>query len=65
MRARFFRAKALVREALAREIDFAIEDAFAFAGERCDRVVAGVLTRLGNLQTPKARGKLFRESGAA
>ena len=53
VRTRFFRAKGLVREALAREIDFAIEDAFAFAGDRCDRIVAGVLTRLGNLQAPE------------
>jgi len=52
VRTRFFSAKGLVREALAREIDFAFEDAFAFAGERCDRIVAGVLTRIGNLQAP-------------
>jgi RNA polymerase sigma-70 factor (ECF subfamily) len=46
VRARYFRAKGLLREALAREIDFAYDDAFAFAGARCDRVVAGVLARL-------------------
>lgn len=54
VRTRFFRAKGLLREALAREIDFAIEDAFAFAGARCDRIVAGVLARLKDLQAPGA-----------
>jgi RNA polymerase sigma-70 factor (ECF subfamily) len=46
VRTRFFRARSLLREALSREIDFAFEDAFSFAGERCDRIVAGVLARL-------------------
>ncbi len=43
VRTRFFRARSLLRESLAREIDVALEDAFSFAGERCDRIVAGVL----------------------
>jgi RNA polymerase sigma-70 factor (ECF subfamily) len=46
VRSRFFRARALLREALAREIDSGIDNAFSFAGERCDRIVAGVLARL-------------------
>ncbi len=46
VRTRYFRAKGMLREALSREIDFAYEDAFSFAGERCDRIVAGVLARL-------------------
>jgi RNA polymerase sigma-70 factor (ECF subfamily) len=46
VRTRFFRARSLLREALAQKIDLACEDAFSFAGERCDRVVAGVLARL-------------------
>ena len=50
VRTRYFRAKGLLREALAREIDHAFGDAFAFAGERCDRIVAGVLARLEDLQ---------------
>src|SRR5688500_5741652 len=50
VRTRFFRARGMLREALAREIDFALEDAFAFAGERCDRIVAGVLARLQELR---------------
>ncbi len=51
VRTRYFRARGLLREALAREIDFSLEDAFAFAGARCDRIVAGVLARLEDLQT--------------
>jgi RNA polymerase sigma-70 factor (ECF subfamily) len=46
VRTRFFRARSLLREALSRDIDFAFEDAFSFDGERCDRIVAGVLARL-------------------
>jgi len=49
VRTRYFRAKGLLREALAREIDFSIEDAFSFGGERCDRIVAGVLRQLVEL----------------
>lgn len=49
VRTRYFRAKGLLREALAREIDFSMEDAFNFDGERCDRIVAGVLQRLVEL----------------
>jgi RNA polymerase sigma-70 factor (ECF subfamily) len=46
VRTRFFRARSLLREALAQQIDLAYADAFAFAGERCDRIVAAVLARL-------------------
>lgn len=45
VRTRFFRARGLLREALAREIDLHIETAFSFDGERCDRIVARVLAR--------------------
>jgi RNA polymerase sigma-70 factor (ECF subfamily) len=45
VRTRYFRARALLREGLAQEVDFAIGDAFGFAGERCDRIVAAVLAR--------------------
>lgn len=48
VRTRYFRAKGLLREALAREIDFSLSEAFSFAGDRCDRIVAGVLRQLGN-----------------
>jgi RNA polymerase sigma-70 factor (ECF subfamily) len=46
VRSRFFRARAQLREALARDIDFAMEDAFSFDGLRCDRIVAAVLHAL-------------------
>lgn len=46
VRTRFFRARGLLRESLSRDVDVAIGDAFAFAGERCDRIVATVLARL-------------------
>ncbi|CBL46008.1 ECF-family RNA polymerase sigma factor [gamma proteobacterium HdN1] len=45
VRTRFFRARALLRETLAREMDMALEDAFAFGGERCNRIARGVLKR--------------------
>lgn len=47
VRTRHFRARALLRESLAQEVDRNLEDAFAFAGARCDRMVANVLKRLG------------------
>lgn len=48
VRTRYFRAKGLLREALAREIDFCLGEAFSFAGDRCDRIVAGVLRQLND-----------------
>ena len=54
VRTRYFRAKGLLREALAREIDFSMEDAFTFDGERCDRIVASVLQRLKDLPATSA-----------
>jgi RNA polymerase sigma-70 factor (ECF subfamily) len=52
VRTRFFRARGLLREALAREVDGALHEAFSFAGARCDRIVAGVLARLNQGATP-------------
>jgi RNA polymerase sigma-70 factor (ECF subfamily) len=46
VRTRFFRARALLRESLAREMDMATDDAFAFAGARCDRITEAVVARL-------------------
>jgi len=45
VRTRFFRARSLLREGLSRDVDFAIGDAFSFAGARCDRIVTHVLAR--------------------
>jgi RNA polymerase sigma-70 factor (ECF subfamily) len=46
VRSRYFRAKGLLREALAQEIDLAERDLFEFGGEHCDRMVARVMARL-------------------
>lgn len=45
VRTRFFRARSLLREGLAGEMDGAIGEVFAFDGARCDRIVANVLAR--------------------
>jgi RNA polymerase sigma-70 factor (ECF subfamily) len=45
VRTRLFRARRLLREALASDMDRETGDVFAFAGARCDRIVAGVLAR--------------------
>ena len=50
VRTRLFRARALLRASLARDIDITTGDVFGFAGDRCDRIVAAVLARLhGNI----------------
>jgi len=50
VRTRLFRARALLREALAQDMDSATMDVFGFAGERCDRIVANVMKRIGAKQ---------------
>lgn len=45
VRSRFFRARSILRESLAQEMDMALAGAFAFDGARCDRIVANVLAR--------------------
>ena len=56
VRTRFFRARGQLRESLAREIDVAVEGAFGFDGERCDRIVADVLNRLAGAPGAAHRG---------
>ena len=46
VRTRLFRARALLRESIARDVDVATGDVFGFAGDRCDRIVARVLAKL-------------------
>jgi RNA polymerase sigma-70 factor (ECF subfamily) len=46
VRSRLFRARSLLREGLAAKIDLACAEAFAFAGERCDRIVTTVMARI-------------------
>jgi RNA polymerase sigma-70 factor (ECF subfamily) len=43
VRSRHFRARSLLRESIAQDLDLAERDAFDFDGERCDRIVATVL----------------------
>ncbi len=45
VRSRFFRARGLLREGMARELDSALAGVFAFDGARCDRITAAVLAR--------------------
>jgi len=49
VRVRHFRAKGMLREALAREIDRAEADLFEFGGVHCDAVVGNVMERLSSL----------------
>ena len=46
VRTRFFRARSLLRGSLEKDMDVALEEAFAFDGARCDRIVQAVLDRL-------------------
>jgi RNA polymerase sigma-70 factor, ECF subfamily len=46
VRTRFLRARGQLREALWREVDLALHDAFAFDGSRCDRIVAAVMAKI-------------------
>jgi RNA polymerase sigma factor (sigma-70 family) len=47
VRSRHFRAKALLRESMAREIDVAEQDIYGFGGQHCDALVGAVLAQLG------------------
>jgi RNA polymerase sigma-70 factor (ECF subfamily) len=50
VRTRYFRARGLLRESLAREMDIAFDGAFQFEGAQCDRIVAAVLAGLRSTQ---------------
>jgi RNA polymerase sigma-70 factor (ECF subfamily) len=56
VRTRYFRARSMLRESLAREVDAALHQAFKFDGARCDRTVAIVLARLRFAASPGATG---------
>ncbi len=47
VKVRLHRARARLRDDLERRLGLAAHEAFSFAAERCDRVVAGVLARIG------------------
>lgn len=46
VKTRFLRARAMLRERLALRVEAGAAEAFAFAGERCDAVLAHVMTEL-------------------
>ena len=48
VRTRLFRAKSLLRQSLAREMELNLDALFEFAGARCDRIVDNVLKKLGS-----------------
>jgi RNA polymerase sigma-70 factor (ECF subfamily) len=52
VRTRLFRARALLRSALAQDLDTATSDVFGFGGARCDRIVAAVLGRIAEPAGP-------------
>jgi RNA polymerase sigma-70 factor, ECF subfamily len=54
VRSRHFRARSLLRESLAQEIDLAERDLYEFGGVHCDRIVAAVLARLDTTGTAPA-----------
>lgn len=47
VRIRYLRARKLLRKSLAADLNVDLREAFAFDGERCDRIVQGVMQRLG------------------
>lgn len=47
VKTRLHRARGLLRERLTQDVDAAALEAFPFGAERCDRLVAAVLRRLG------------------
>ena len=47
VKTRYHRARKLLQQNLAGLVEATAGEAFPFAGERCDRIVAGVLRRLG------------------
>ncbi|MEO8799180.1 MAG: RNA polymerase sigma factor [Polyangiaceae bacterium] len=46
VRTRTFRARALLQTQITKQLDSATLEAFSFAGDRCDRIVANVLRRI-------------------
>ena len=53
VRSRHFRAKGMLRESLAKEIDLAEANIYEFAGAHCDSIVANVLARLNLDSSPR------------
>jgi RNA polymerase sigma-70 factor (ECF subfamily) len=57
VRTRYFRARSMLREALAQEIDLAFDNAFGFDGQRCDRIVERTMARISNFHIDEADNK--------
>ena len=51
VRTRHFRARALLRDSLTRDVDVAERELFEFDGARCDRIVANVLAAIERATT--------------
>ena len=60
VRSRHFRARSLLRESITQDFDIAEGEVFDFDGERCDRIVAGVLRAVLG---PLASGGMEDERG--
>jgi RNA polymerase sigma-70 factor (ECF subfamily) len=56
VRTRFFRARSLLRESLAREVDSAMEGTYEFMGARCEAMANAVIARLRRLRGPAPSG---------
>ena len=54
VRVRYMRARRMLRNALARQLDIDNARAFSFAGERCDRIVSGVQQRVQKNTRPQS-----------
>jgi RNA polymerase sigma-70 factor, ECF subfamily len=52
VRTRYLRARGLLREHAARDIEAVLDSTFAFGGVHCDRTVLCVLTRIRNMPVP-------------
>ena len=58
VRSRHFRARSLLRESLAKDVDLAVQDLFEFDGARCDRIIASVFARLPGAGPDEPRDEL-------
>jgi RNA polymerase sigma-70 factor (ECF subfamily) len=63
VRSRTFRARGILRETLTRDFDIVVGDLFDLGGERCDRVVTGVLRHRRTLALTRESGKGLLLSG--
>ena len=52
VRSRHFRARGILRESLAKDIDLAEADVYEFGGPHCDSIVANVLASLDRTDLP-------------